>query len=185
MKQTSEMNLHVQVQDVKFSKNCPCCNIEIIFNNKYNLQRSLKNNSCCRSCNRTELNLFQDKAKDKNGQWKGYKEIPYSWFSKYFERKNPRKRRRGNISIEEVYNLYIKQDKKCKLSGLNIGFYDDGNKHTCSIDRIDSLKEYTLDNIQLVHKDVNFMKNRFSNNYFIKICNMISENNKGGEDQDE
>ena len=170
------MNLHVVEQVAKFSKLCPSCSNEIIFNNKYNLQRSLINNSNCRSCNRKELNKLQDTSKNRNSQWKGYNDIPYSWFSRYFERANKSKRK-GNITIKDVYNLWIKQDKKCALSGLNIGFYDDNKTHTCSIDRIDSSKEYELNNIQLVHKHINLMKNHFNNNYFINICKLIANNN--------
>ena len=163
--------------DAKFNKICPKCSKQIFFNNKYNLERSLRNNSNCRSCNRTELNKFLNTSKEKNGQWKGYKEIPYGWFSKYFERSTKTKRT-GNISIIDIYNIWINQNKKCKLSGIEIGFYDDGKTHTCSIDRIDSLKEYTLDNIQLVHKNVNYMKNKYSQEYFIKMCKLISNNNE-------
>lgn len=161
-----------------YSKKCPNCNKEIIFSDKYSLDKSIFNNSVCRSCVctlRNKSGLLS--IKDKNSQWKGYKEIPYSWFSKYFERGN--KKRVGSICIEDVYNLWVKQDKKCNLSGVPIGFYDDGKAHTCSIDRIDSLKEYTIDNIQLVHKNVNMMKNKFNQDYFIKMCSLITiKNNK-------
>lgn len=163
---------------MKYIKNCPNCDKEIEFNNKYNLQRSIINNSLCRSCNCTSFNKSIDTSKSNNTQWKGYKEIPYSWFSKYFERTSKKSKRIGSITIEDVYNLWIKQNKKCNLSGITIGFYDDGKTHTCSIDRIDSLKEYTIDNIQLVHKDVNYMKNKYSQEYFINMCKLIAENNK-------
>jgi len=159
-----------------YSKKCLQCEKEIIYNNKYNLQRSIRNNSLCRSCTCIIRNKELDTSKENNSQWKGYKKIPYNWFSKYFERAN-RNKRTGNITIKDVYNLWIKQNKKCKLSGLDIGFYDDKNTHTCSIDRIDSSKEYTLENIQLVHKDINIMKNKFNNEYFINICKSISNNN--------
>jgi hypothetical protein len=163
---------------MEYKKNCPKCNKEIIFNNKYNLQRSIRNNSPCRSCNCAVFNKSLDTSKNKNTQWKGYKEIPYSWFSRYFKRISKKSKRVGNITIEDVYNMWIDQNKKCKLSNVDIGFYDDNKTHTCSIDRIDSLKEYTLDNIQLVHKDVNYMKNRYSQNYFINMCKLIAKNNE-------
>jgi len=165
---------------MEYKKNCLNCNKEVIYNNKYNLERSIRDNTFCRSCTCLIRNKSGelDTSKSKNGQWKGYNEIPYGWFSKYFERsRGDRKQHSGNITIEDVYNLWIKQDKKCKLSGVNIGFYDDGKTHTCSIDRINSSKEYELDNIQLVHKHINLMKNHFNNEYFINICKLITENN--------
>jgi len=88
------------------------------------------------------------------------------------------------ITIEELWYLYLNQDKKCKLSGLEINFseylkkgrYDFKNANA-SLDRIDSSKDYTLDNVQWVHKDVNRMKNIFSQEYFIKICKNVAEKN--------
>jgi hypothetical protein len=110
--------------------------------------------------------------KEKNPAWKGHQEIPYSWFSNYFLRN---RKRVGDITIQDVYELWIKQNKKCSLSGVEIGFEKDSI--TASIDRIDSKKEYYLENIQLVHKDVNLMKNYFDNDYFINTCHKISREN--------
>jgi hypothetical protein len=110
---------------------------------------------------------------DENPAWKGYNEIPYAWFSKYFERVN--KKRSGSITIKDVHDLWIKQNKKCSLSGLNIDFIKRDNGITASIDRINSSKEYTIDNIQLVHKDINLMKNHFNQDYFLEICERITE----------
>ena len=43
-----------------------------------------------------------------------------------------------------------------------------------SLDRIDSSKGYVKDNIQWVHKDVQIMKNKFSEDYFKQICCLVS-----------
>mgnify|MGYP007090462957 CR=1 FL=1 len=48
----------------------------------------------------------------------GYKEIPGSWFSRY----SKTKKREFTITIEQIYEMWIKQNKKCKLSGLDISF---------------------------------------------------------------
>lgn len=130
----------------------------------------------CKSCRSVTANKSSKRntKRENNSQWKGYNEIPYSWFSKYFEKKGRKKQHFGDITIEQMYNLWISQDKKCVLSKVTIGFYDDGKGHTCSIDRIDSKKEYTIDNVQLVHKDINLMKNKFDNQYFIEICKKIA-----------
>lgn len=133
----------------------------------------------CKSCRSATANRssLRNQKRENNPAWKGYNEIPYGWFSNYFERKSKRKQKVGDITIEQVYDLWMTQDKKCALSGISIGFYDDGKTHTCSIDRIDSSKNYTIDNIQLVHKHVNLMKNKFDNNYFIEICSRIFKYN--------
>lgn len=126
----------------------------------------------CKSCRSATANRssLRNMKKENNPAWKGHKEIPYNWFSNYFKRSG----KFGDITIEQVHALWIVQDKKCALSGVSIGFYDDRKTHTCSIDRIDSLKGYTIDNIQLVHKDVNIMKNKFDNQYFISMCTKIA-----------
>jgi len=115
---------------------------------------------------------------EENPAWKGYKEIPYGWFSKYFERNTKRAGKRfGDITIEQVHELWISQDKKCALTGLPIDWIKREDGVSCSIDRISSDGEYTIDNIQLVHKDINLMKNHFDQDYFIQMCKLVCQNN--------
>lgn len=87
------------------------------------------------------------------------------------------------LSIEEAWNLYETQGGKCALSGVPIGFSGrlkngSGVKNdTASLDRIDSSKGYTLENVQWVHKIVNLMKMSLTQEEFIKWCHTITENN--------
>jgi len=120
------------------------------------------------------------KCSHKRGQesknYKGYKEIPLKWFSRY-----TRRDREFNIKIEGVYDLWVKQNKKCKLSGLPLDFENKSTNpknYRCdiSLDRIDSSKGYITGNIQLIHKDINRMKSDFDENYFIKMCELITKN---------
>jgi hypothetical protein len=114
---------------------------------------------------------------------KMFKEIPISFFTRI---KICAKHRNRNIKVEikikDIYNQYLKQNKKCYYTGLNIGFFDDKpnykgtNTHTASVDRIDSNKNYTKENICLVHKDINIMKMDFTKEQFIKYCKLISKN---------
>lgn len=88
-----------------------------------------------------------------------------------------------SISAKELWELYLSQNKKCALTGLDIDF----GKHThlrrtklqsqtASLDRIDSSRGYTIDNVQWVHKHVNIMKNRYDVEYFKQICRLVVEN---------
>ena len=88
-----------------------------------------------------------------------------------------------DLTIGYLWELFLKQDKKCAISGLpivlvpNWSSYNKGSKkveQTASIDRIDSNKGYSKDNIQWVHKKVNFMKGNLSEDEFISMCNIIS-----------
>ena len=163
--------------DAKLSRVCPVCKKVKTYASIYGLRRAILENKSCHSCILKERNKTRIYCtKEKNSQWKGYNEIPFNWFSRYFLRKrHGRKVQLGDITIQDVYALWVSQDKKCALSGVPIGFYDDDASHTCSIDRIDSTKGYILANIQLVHKHVNIMKNKFDQTYFIEFCRLITE----------
>jgi hypothetical protein len=85
--------------------------------------------------------------------------------------------------------LNIKQKGKCALSGLSIvtANTNNGDMHgetTASLDRIDSKKGYTVDNVQWVHKDINWMKLNHDQNYFIKLCKTIAEYSSVTKEED-
>ena len=62
----------------------------------------------------------------------------------------------------------------CALSGVKLIMPTSKNKATASLDRIDSTKDYTLDNVQWVHKDINRMKNVYTQEYFIEMCKRVA-----------
>jgi transposase len=86
-----------------------------------------------------------------------------------------------NITAKDIYQKYLEQNKKCALSGVDINFFfsvKNRKNGNASLDRIDSAKGYIAGNIQLVHKDINRMKNSFDQDYFIRMCKLISLNNQ-------
>lgn len=81
-----------------------------------------------------------------------------------------------DITIQDVSSQFEMQNRCCYFTGLPIGFDDDGPKkryHTASIDRLDSKKGYTIDNICLVHKTINRMKNDLTITQFVEYCRLI------------
>lgn len=78
-----------------------------------------------------------------------------------------------NITKEMVWDILESQGHKCYLSNIPISFKD----KTASVDRIDSAKGYTADNIALTHKDLNIMKGKYPLDYFIKMCALVARNN--------
>lgn len=95
-----------------------------------------------------------------------------------------------NVSKEFLWNLFLEQNKKCALSGiplklLTFNKWSDTGKSrhydtsmiNASLDRIDSDKGYTEDNVQWIHKVVNIMKNTLAENDFIYFCKKVSNNN--------
>lgn len=111
--------------------------------------------------------------------------VSVSEFDVFFTRVETNARTRKydlNITAKDIENLYIKQNKKCALSGVEIDFGKriKKSKYYCSasLDRIDSSKGYELDNIQLVHKDVNLMKQSYTQEKFIEWSCLIADHQR-------
>ncbi len=83
-----------------------------------------------------------------------------------------------NLERERVWNLFIKQNRKCALSGLELKFDSKYNIRdgSVSLDRIDSNGNYTLDNVWIVNKEINIMKWDLSLNRFLMLVKLIFEN---------
>lgn len=79
------------------------------------------------------------------------------------------------VEIDEkfIYDLLKKQNYKCAISGEKI-IMDIRKNKTASLDRKDSSQGYTKDNIQWVHKDINKMKQDFTDKYFIEMCKKVA-----------
>jgi hypothetical protein len=109
------------------------------------------------------------KKGDTSPVWRGHEEIS----GKYINRLEKRAKARNLVYIlsnEYLWNLFLQQNRKCKLSALELAF---GKGQTASLDRIDSSKGYFEGNVQWVHKDINLMKNKFNEEYFTKMCGLI------------
>jgi hypothetical protein len=81
------------------------------------------------------------------------------------------------LDIEDAWDLFRDQDRKCALSGQPLKFDEksytrDGN---ASLDRIDSSMSYTLDNVQWVDKAINISKWAMSDAEFIDMCCLIAD----------
>lgn len=92
-----------------------------------------------------------------------------------------------DLTIEFLWDLFLKQNKKCAISGLDIILirkWSNQNKgkplkiyQTASIDRIDNNKGYLIDNVQWVHKSINLMRGQLTVEDFISFSHIISKNN--------
>jgi hypothetical protein len=77
------------------------------------------------------------------------------------------------ITLEDFTNI-ISNTSKCSLSGVDISL----NDGTLSIDRISSDLGYSIDNIQCLHRDINFMKQEYNQEHFIEMCSKVAIWNK-------
>lgn len=85
------------------------------------------------------------------------------------------------ITIEEVWALFLKQERRCALSGvpLEMRQYKRGSSRiqvrwTASLDRIDNQQGYVPGNVQWVHKDVNRLRGTFDISTFKDWCVTIA-----------
>ena len=116
----------------------------------------------------------------KHFQWKGVGELSADFWYEHIVRsangsKGNRHEKELTLNIQQAWDLFLKQGRKCALSGILLTFPKRSKDkfYTASLDRIDSSKGYVLGNVQWVHKDINIMKNKFDNQYFINVCKEI------------
>lgn len=83
------------------------------------------------------------------------------------------------VTKEYLWDLFVKQNKKCALSGISIklikNLTHNFDKQTASLDRIDNNKGYVVGNVQWIHKDINMMRRKLSINYFISLCKKVGK----------
>jgi hypothetical protein len=105
--------------------------------------------------------------------WKGYGEISGS----YLRILQNQAKVRGivwNVTPDYLWELFVKQNRKCALSGIDIFFTRrKGKRQTASLDRIDSNKDYIEGNVQWVHKKVNNLKGALSEDILYNVCRAI------------
>lgn len=84
-----------------------------------------------------------------------------------------------DIGKKEIYQLYLNQEGKCALSGVEMTHFrtnkEEGDTNI-SIDRIDPEGQYVISNIQLVCKRVNYMKHNKDQKTFLNWVSLIYNN---------
>ena len=166
------INQNMSIGDIAKKYNVPYSKISTIFK-KYNLKiRPV--------CERGALISVKVGGKSSK-HWRGYEEISGSHWCN-IKRCAKSRNIQFDITIDYIWNLFIKQERKCFFSGVLLSFgkcCKDKINRTASLDRIDSSKGYIEGNVQWVHKDINCMKMKLSNQEFINFCSLV-HNNKAG-----
>lgn len=105
--------------------------------------------------------------------WTGCGDLDGNHWNQIVRNANGKKKRSPldfNITIQYAWDLFLKQNRACALSGRSITL---GKNRTASLDRIDNSKGYVMGNVQWIHKDINRMKNVYDQEYFLSICREI------------
>jgi deoxycytidylate deaminase len=108
-----------------------------------------------------------------------YGEIPVSHIT-HIKNNATKRNLLYNVSADYLWDLFLKQDRKCALShieiyftdNVNISFGKSENNTTASLDRINSSKGYIEGNVQWVHKTVNKMKSNMEDDEFREWCRL-------------
>jgi hypothetical protein len=145
--------------------------------------KAMGKNSGCDTCRKKFVKGYQRQRKilSESKNWKGKGSIPGRMLTLLIIAAKAR-----NISVEinisDLDELWTKQNGKCALTGriLNLSGNLNGKLivGTASVDRIDSSKGYTKENIQWVHKDINMAKRALNNKEFISLCKEVANNNE-------
>lgn len=113
-----------------------------------------------------------------NHQFKGMGELRGTYYSR-LRRMAEKRNLEFSVSLKELWELFLKQKGLCALTGVAIGFgrvyY--ANETTASPDRIDNSKGYISGNIRWVLKDINMIRGSYDSEYFIKLCNLVAQQN--------
>lgn len=133
--------------------------------------------------NKKSLGCITCRRKGKtSSNWKGVGEIPRSAFTKVkLSAKNRKKE--FKLTHDYLHKLFEEQKHKCALSGIELFFLEESknlsqSNGNASLDRIDNTKGYIEGNVQWVHKDINFMKQTYTNEYFKELCRLVTTNDK-------
>ena len=83
------------------------------------------------------------------------------------------------ITKEQALEKFITQNRKCALTGLDIQLKresgDMRHQISASLDRIDSNGDYSVGNVQWVHKCVNMLKRSMPEKDFVNWCCLIAD----------
>jgi len=154
-------------EDGRFYKECPQCGESQSYLRKNYAEESLRLGKVCKKCsNRNTDNSHRG--------W--HRGVRVSWFNKFMSGAETR----GidwSVSIDDVADVMEGQGSVCALTGWSIVFPEWGHsdKAPASIDRIDNSLGYTKNNIQLVVRKVNMMKQQYSQEEFIEVCKAVAK----------
>lgn len=84
------------------------------------------------------------------------------------------------IDKDDLLGKWIEQEGKCALTGIKLDWRvrrgstrGHAEFKVPSVDRIDSQKNYTLSNVQIVSDCINVMKNEFTTAQFVNFCRLV------------
>lgn len=157
----------IKLDNGRYAKDCPTCGDQQTYLRRNYAEASLREGKECKRCSQ--------KNTEKNGV-KIYRGVRLSWVKK-FETNAKLRGLDWEITVDDIADLYEEQGGQCALTGWDIVFPEIGHPQltTASIDRIDSSFGYLKENIQLVDKRVNMMKQAYTQEEFVLVCKAVAD----------
>jgi hypothetical protein len=143
----------------------------------------IRNGTTLRNGHTKSCGCWQRRRNNRHHAWNGYGEISSSLWTGIKRAANYERSRllEFSITIEQGWDLFLKQERRCALTGIELRFPEVRRRKQCpesygtaSLDRINSNLPYTLENVQWVHKDINLMKMALPQDVFINWCKIIT-----------
>jgi len=168
---------------------CPVCG-KTFYRRRAEHNRSVKlgrEEYCSLTCggiaNQDDLGSHKGKGKP---AWlvAGNRLDEFSSFRYYVNKARQRKNKGpSDLTVEFLKELWERQKGKCPYTGLDMhlpkttrAMHLKANIATASLDRIDSSKGYTTDNVEFVCLGVNFLKRDFSPEVVVTTLKTIADN---------
>lgn len=123
--------------------------------------------------------MYENRKMSSHAGWHGFGEISRTQYNNIRNNANQRNIP-YDLTIEQLWQIYLDQDRKCALSGVEIGFVHH-RKGNASLDRINSQQGYVPGNVWWVHKDVNLAKQSLSADDFIALCRRVVAHSDQGK----
>jgi hypothetical protein len=176
-------------------KTCSCCKVEkpLVEFGKSGKAKGTGYKSVCKICLADKLRawrlanpdkareqdrLFRDRNKEKISvkNQKRYKNLTLDEkFDQLVKTAGKRKKVNCFITVEHLHDVWQRQEGLCAYTKLPLSS-EAHQLNTVSLDRIDSDKDYTAENIQLVCVPINRMKLDYSEDQFIQLCKLVAQN---------
>ena len=120
------------------------------------------------------------RKRNRSPKYKGVGDLSSTKFRNMMARAKQRKIP-FEIDIEYAWSLFVNQNKRCVLTGVEIKLNPscmEKGKSTASLDRIDSSKGYVRGNVQWVHVEINYMKHSLHVKELVKWCHLVADYDK-------
>lgn len=140
------------------SKRCTICTREMLLDQFY--QNGPHLGSWCKECTRKRARQSVEQV------------LRGAWLD------GVKKKAGSTLTMEEVMERYHRQEGLCFYTGRILTYAEAGCPYSVSIDRIDSSKPYTKDNIVICGADINYMKGDSPSEFFIQQCREVAAANK-------